>query len=233
MNIVTMVTGLLAAAAVGALIVVAIDDDPTPVQEGPADTSRLESRLESLQAGMNRLETKVAMLENEQQAATALAAAPISDEVKPEIEETAPLAAASLDDDALKEKVLEVVKEKETADRESRAERRKAMEETREKERLNRLEKELNLDAYQKAELGRILAERSTAMRKIREKMFSGDGRPDPSIRDAIHEEFSKVRDTANEEIQNILSTDQFEQFQATDRSRGPGGGRGRGGGGR
>jgi hypothetical protein len=221
--------GLAAAGLVGALAAHLVSTEPETASQPPTVDSGLEDRVARLESSFERFREEVLTRLDApplpESAPTALRADPASAEL------AAPLAEASLSDDVIKEKVKAAIEERAKAQAEERTKRFAAMAAERETAMLDRLEGELGLNAHQRDELEKILANRRTAMMEFREKMMSGDG----GDRETMREEMRKIRDDSNAEIKALLTPEQYETFQSQQsRGGGPGGGfRGGGGGGR
>jgi hypothetical protein len=117
--------------------------------------------------------------------------------------------------DELREKVLDVIEEKRQADREERERKVAEYAARAETARLDRLEKDLGLEPYQREELAKILTERRKAitalMRGRRERIRA------PEAREEMKEEFKRIREEADTELQKLLSTEQYEAFKKRD----------------
>jgi hypothetical protein len=222
--------GFLGAGLVGALAAQILFPPPEPTVDRPGDPAHLASRVADLEKNVDLLAGQVRLLETRPPTVLEAAPAPGDDGVGPsEPGEAAPAVAGG----ELEEKILDVVERREEEERRARDERRAAMAAEWEAAMLTRLQEELSLDAYQKEELARILAERRERMTALRDRYFSGEGRGGPEQAGLFREEMQKVREETTAKIQELLTPEQFEAFQSQDRGGrggfgGPGGGRGR-----
>jgi periplasmic protein CpxP/Spy len=223
--LVGLVAGLIGGIA-GAVIMTPSSD--AVVNAGPP--SDRMARLDDLEAELSRLREQVRQWE----LAPPMAMAPGSATIPGETEATAPAASAAsglpIQEAELKEKILDVVAEREESEREARSRMRTEMEAQHTADTLKRLTEELQLDAYQAEQLAAILAARREAMGKFREKMFAGMQDANQVDRQALRDEMQKVRAESDQQVKDLLSPDQYTKYEEiSSQSRGPG--RGRGGG--
>jgi len=205
-----LLVGFGAAAFAGVLAGQAIGPgDVTPLPS----TSGLEGRIDELEAQVARL-TEMArsaplppLPSSMPDGPDALAPSPTASEGE--------ASAAPVLDAALREQVLGVIEEKRLADREERERKVQDYAARAETARLDRLEKDLGLEPYQREELAKILTDRRKALaallrgRRERERT--------PEAREEMKEEFKRIREEADTELQKLLSTEQYETFKKRD----------------
>ncbi|MHC4859307.1 MAG: hypothetical protein ACYTDY_04370 [Planctomycetota bacterium] len=187
----------------------------SPGEAAPPDLADLER----LRAQVDELETEVARLKVEARRPPPLPASmpggpDLLDSSVAEAAAERP-AAAPLPDEALRDTILEVVQEKEKTDRGAREERVAKYAARMEEARLDRLEKDLGLEKYQREELAKILEKRRVALADLwrgrREQPRS------PEAREEMREELKRIREEADTELKKLLSTEQYEAFKKTD----------------
>jgi Spy/CpxP family protein refolding chaperone len=233
MKTVLIAVGFIAAGLVGGLaggMLFAPEEAASSAPEEPSRMAewqrRVDDTLADIDDRLRLLETAPGYVADEPEISSAPPSPVATDGTSGGEGGETPLASA---DPELREKVLDIVEQKEKEDREARDARRAEMAEQFEAARLDRLAEQLGLNSYQKNELKRILAERRQKMLEMREKYFSGDGRPDPSQFALFREEMTKVREESGTQLQAVLTPEQYETFKEQDRG-GRGGGPGRGG---
>jgi len=219
--------GMGAVGLVGALAGVYIGSDSPAIPEADSqDMSRVNARLDELQTEIARLREE--MLRRDTAVAAPMAEAPVEPSAL-EAAEAVPVAA--MRDEDLKAKVLEVVAEKDKAEREARRKRETERAAERETAMMDRLTEELRLTGYQQEELKKIWLARREAFSTLRERMMSGDGG-----REGIRDEFRKIREESDLKLKEILDAQQYETWSTLNTGRGGGfggfGGRGGGRGG-
>ncbi len=200
--------------------------DPAPDLKANAPDAGA-ARLDQVQAALERIEERLHRLEVAPPMSNAPAGAAIAESAVKLADELAASPDGPSGED-LKEKILDVVQEREKSEREARSRMRSEFQEARQAELINRLN-ELGLNSYQEEQLSAILAKRRAAMEKFRQRMFSGEEGLD---RNAVREEMHTVRAETDREVEELLTTDQYAAFKELD-SGGRGPGRGGGGFGR
>jgi hypothetical protein len=121
---------------------------------------------------------------------------------------------------------MEVIEAEREAERD--AERAARMEERR-AEMVAELAEQLGLDDFQTEQLGRLYSERDAEFAAVREQMFELDDR------DLVRDMFTEVRERYDEQMKNLFTDAQYEQYEELGNNRrgGFGGGFGGFGGGR
>ncbi len=216
----------LAAGAAGGLAAVLVLPSPEMPRESEAPNALL-SRVEDAEERLARMEDALRRVEAAQEVARAAASPPSSPAADPPASSPGEVSSsATAADPALDDRIREVIEER---DRVQREEARKRMEEgmqQRQAELLDALEKELGLNAYQREEVARILAERHEAMQAVRARYFPAGGPPPAESRDLVREEMRKVWEATDQKLQTVLTPDQFRTMKEKelDRGAGPGG---------
>ena len=106
---------------------------------------------------------------------------------------------------------MEVVEAEREAERD--AERAARMEERR-AEMVAELAEQLGLDDFQTEQLGRLYSERDAEFAAVREQMFELDDR------DLVRDMFTEVRERYDEQMQNLFTDAQYEQYQELGNNR-------------
>ena len=106
---------------------------------------------------------------------------------------------------------MEVIEAERDAERD--AERAARMEERR-AEMVADLSEKLGLDDFQTEQLGRLYSERDAEFAAVRDQMFELDDR------DLVRDMFTEVRDRYDEQMQNLFTDAQYEQYQELSKSR-------------
>lgn len=99
-----------------------------------------------------------------------------------------------------------------------RAEMEKLSPEQRNQNQLKRMTEELNLNADQQVQIGKILAEQSEkreAMKAKREEMKTNQTRPSDEQRAAFKKQREDERNAMNEKMKSILTPEQFEKWKS------------------
>jgi len=228
MKMALFAVGLLAAGVVGGVTADLLRPEAPPSLAAD-NTDRLEAEVDDLRTTVARLadefraERDARVVPN---APAAAADAPAA--LAPDTE--APVAAATTKE--LEEKVNKLIDKKGRQDSEARSRRMGAMFAERDKDRLDRYKKELDLTDYQAEELAKIIAERRKLMLEMRAKIFEG-GRENVTREQIteMREKMQTARDESDEKVKNLLSSSQYETYETMDTGgRGPGMGFGGGG---
>lgn len=221
MKIALLALGLLAAGVIGGVTTDLLRSD-APVTVPRSENARLKADLDDLKTSVARLSQEVNALRDARVIPNDPASA--GDPAAVPADTAAPVAAAS--EKELEEKVTQLIDKKDRAESEARTKRMNAMFEERDKERLEKYRKELDLTDYQAEELAKIMGERRQAMIDMRNEIFAGGA--EAGTREKMRETMKKVREDSNEKVKVLLSTTQYETYEKMD----TGGRGGRGGGG-
>ena len=237
MKIAIMLVGCLAAGLIGAIAGIALTaDDATPTKPDNGAPSEVSAKLGELSQQVARLSDRIRVLET----APPMASAPVSPAVAPPsgLDPENPNAAAMAPEaaEALEERVREIVNERQKAQWDSMGRGFMAMAKQRESGMIQRLKDNHGLAPYQAEQLESLLERRRNAIAEFFRSMMSPEEGAEPMDMGKIREKITEVAEKTDEEIENLLSPDQYEAFQADPANQrgGPwGGGRMGGGGGR
>lgn len=221
MRTILFLPALLAAGLVGALLASQVWQ-PELARPAPGSLPpELTPRVEALEDVVARLQVKLLDLGSRMADRETDVGPPEASSVEATGEGLLP--STLLEDEEVKRMMMDVIEEREAAQRKARTERMEADLAERENDRLARLAEELGLNPYQFEEIRRLLEERREAMRAFRDRMFEGsDTRED---REALRKEIDALRDSFDEKIRSLLDPGQYEAFEKADRGSGPPGG--------
>lgn len=235
MKIAITLVGCAAAGLIGALAGIALTgNSAAPAAPTKGAPSEVDAKLGEISQQIASLSERIRTLE----VAPPLSSAPMSDAVasRPVTSSEDPTAAATpAEEEALEEKVREIVNERQKAQWETMGRGFMAMAKQRESAMVQRLAENHGLAPYQAVQLEALLERRRSAIAEFFRGMMSPEEGADPVDVARIREKITEVQEKTDEEIQNLLSPDQYAAFQAdpaNQRGGGPpwGGGGGLGG---